>query len=114
MNQNGFIRSITGNPQTISINSPTLLAIGKNTTVSGNSTSGLAVSFSTTNKNKICAVSNVGLVTGLSKGICTITATQAGNVQYDAAKNVTANITINNGEHEKIIPIINSLLLDDE
>jgi hypothetical protein len=64
-------------------------------------------------KNSVCHVANNGVVKGLLRGNCVVTASQSGNSMYEP-NTASATITINNGEHKKIIPIINLLLLDEE
>lgn len=71
--------------------SPAALSVGGMTTVSATSNSGLAVNFSTTTPN-VCTV-NGSTITGVTEGICTIAADQAGNANYHAAKRVTRDIS---------------------
>jgi hypothetical protein len=72
--------------------SPNTLVVGGTTTVNATTTSGLAVSFSTTTQ-AVCTVSG-NTVTGVSLGACTIVADQAGYATFTAAPQVTQNITI--------------------
>lgn len=80
--------------QTISFNSAPELTLYSTTTVSAISTSGLAVSYSSTTP-LICSVNiNSGLVTALASGDCVIAADQSGDSNYNAAPQVTQSITI--------------------
>ena len=63
-------------------------------TVSATATSGLAVSFGSTT-TAVCTVTPVGVVTITGAGTCSLTADQAGNSNYNAATQVTADITVN-------------------
>jgi len=72
---------------------PTTLSLGASTTVSAITTSGLAVSFSSTTPS-VCTASGNN-VTSITAGTCTIAANQAGNDNYSAAPQVTQSITIN-------------------
>lgn len=56
--------------------------------------SGNAVLFSSITPS-ICTATNSGTVTGITAGICTITATQAGNFSYNAATQVAKSFSIN-------------------
>ena len=93
--------------------SPNTLSAGSTTTVSATATSGLPVTFSSTTPS-ICTVSGTN-VTGKTAGTCTIAANQAGNyvvscsanictiaanqvgTTYNAATQVTGNITVTKG-----------------
>ena len=72
---------------------PATLAVGGTTTASATATSGLGVTFSTTATPTICSVSG-STVTGLAAGTCTVAANQLGNSTYNAATQVTQNITV--------------------
>ena len=61
-------------------------------TVTATASSGLAVSFASSNSG-ICSVSD-SAITLVSAGTCTITASQAGNTNYDAATPVPRSFTI--------------------
>ncbi len=79
--------------QTIgTINITTNLAVGATTTVSATSSSGLAVSFSSTTP-AICSVTGTNL-TGIANGVCIIAANQAGNANYNPAPQKTQSISI--------------------
>jgi hypothetical protein len=77
---------------------PTTLNVGGTTTASATATSGLAVTFTSTTTS-ICTVSgtNGSTVTAIAAGTCTIAANQAGNANYNAATQVTQNITVGKG-----------------
>ncbi|MHB8165168.1 MAG: Lcl domain-containing protein [Sulfuricella sp.] len=83
-----------GANQTISaINfSPATITNGGTTSVSATATSGLAVTFTSTTPS-VCTV-NGSTVTDITAGACIIAANQAGNAYYNAATQVTQNITI--------------------
>ena len=70
--------------QTYGVAAPTLIAT---------STSGLAVSFSSTT-TAVCTVSGTAL-TLVNSGSCTVTANQAGNATYAAAAQVSNTFTVN-------------------
>jgi hypothetical protein len=74
---------------------PPTLAVNGTTTASATATSGLAVIFSSLT-DTVCTVSgtNGAAVTGVTAGTCTIAANQAGNANYNAAPQVTQNITV--------------------
>jgi hypothetical protein len=59
-------------------------------------TSGLTISYSSSD-TAICTVNNSAVVTLLSRGICAITASQAGNSDYLVATDVTQTFTSNFG-----------------
>jgi hypothetical protein len=84
----------TGFSQTIGSISfwPTSLQVNGTTTASATATSGLEVAFSSTTPT-ICSVSG-STVTGVGDGICIIAANQTGNEAYNAAPQVTQNITV--------------------
>jgi len=63
-------------------------------TASSSLGAGYPVTFSTTDAN--CTVTSAGAVTGLHAGSCTITATQAGDADYNGATN-TQTLTIGKG-----------------
>jgi hypothetical protein len=85
---------------TISFSPPSLSA-GGTTTASATATSGLAVSFSSTTPG-VCTV--VGsTVTGVSSGTCTIAADQGGDTNYNAAPQVTQNLSVGPGAVDHIV-----------
>ncbi|MHB8165176.1 MAG: fibronectin type III domain-containing protein [Sulfuricella sp.] len=76
---------------------PTVVVGGTGTVSATGGASGNAVTFSSTTIG-ICTVSgaNGSTVTGVTAGNCIIAANQAGNANYNAATQVTQNITIGN------------------
>jgi hypothetical protein len=74
---------------------PPTLYVGGTTAASATATSGLAVTFSSTTP-LVCTVSgsNGSTVNGVSAGLCTVAANQAGNANYNAAQQVTRNIAV--------------------
>jgi hypothetical protein len=75
---------------------PATLAVNGTTTASATGgASGNPVTFTSTTTS-ICTVSgtNGNIVTGQAAGTCTIAANQAGNTSYNAANQVTQNITV--------------------
>jgi len=83
---------IKGN-QTISFTPPASGTVGGTATLSATATSGLTVTFASTTTS-ICTASG-NTVSYVGAGTCTITANQAGNANYNAAPQVTGNVTIN-------------------
>jgi hypothetical protein len=73
------------------------LSVGGTTTVSATASSGRAVNFGSSVTPTICSVSGK-VVTGLSTGTCSITASQAGDANYLPATPVTGNITVKIGQ----------------
>ncbi|CAK0745616.1 hypothetical protein CCP3SC1_1550002 [Gammaproteobacteria bacterium] len=69
--------------------------MGGTTTVSATATSGLPVKFRSTTLT-ICTTTGINgtQVNGLIAGICTVVANQKGNTSYNAAPQVTQNITV--------------------
>lgn len=63
-------------------------------TVSATATSGLAVSYSSATPTVCTVNASSGLVTDLTAGDCTLTATQAGDAHYNAAAPVTQTLTV--------------------
>ncbi|CAK0766524.1 exported hypothetical protein [Gammaproteobacteria bacterium] len=74
---------------------PTALAVGGRVTLKATATSGLPVRFSSTTSS-ICTTggTNGTTLTGIAAGTCTVIAKQAGNTSFNAAPQVTRNITI--------------------
>ena len=81
---------------------PTTVNVGGTTTASATATSGLAVTFSSTTP-AVCTVSG-STVTAIAAGTCTVAADQAGDANYNAATQVTRDITIGKGS-QTISPI---------
>jgi C1A family cysteine protease len=71
---------------------PATLTVGGTTTVSAAATSKLAVSFSSKTA-AVCTVSG-SAVKAVTAGVCTIAADQPGNATYNAAPQVTQNLTV--------------------
>ncbi len=69
--------------QSITFGSVPIVTVGGTGTVSASSTSGLAISFSSTTPS-ICTVSG-NIVTGIAAGTCDIAANHPGNALYSAA-----------------------------
>ncbi|NSM25556.1 tandem-95 repeat protein [Shewanella sp. ZOR0012] len=80
-------------PQTITFANPGAQNFGTSPNLSANSTSGLAVSFSSSTTG-VCTVSGSTL-TFVTAGTCTINAEQAGNSSYLAAATVSRTFTVN-------------------
>jgi N-acetylneuraminic acid mutarotase len=79
--------------QTISFGAVPTLVVGGLGTVTATSTSGLAVSFTTSSPE--CTVNvNSGLVNALAAGSCVIAADQVGNANYHAALQQTQSIIV--------------------
>ena len=81
--------------QTISFGTAPALVAGATAMVSATATSTLAVSFASTTPT-ICSVTG-STVSGIAVGTCTIAATQTGNTNYNAAAQVTQNISVGQG-----------------
>lgn len=78
--------------QAISFGSAPAITVGGTGTVSATATSGLPVTYSSLTAG-VCSVSG-NTITGIAAGTCSIAANQAGNASYNAATQVTQNITI--------------------
>ena len=97
--------SIGKGNQTISFTGPGNQQLGvpasSNTvTLTATATSGLPVSFSAT-PPAICTVSGATL-TMVAAGSCTITASQAGDANFNAATPVVRTITIRSADRERV------------
>ncbi len=79
--------------QTITFGQPPDVTIGAPVTLSASASSGLPVSF-TSDTTPVCTVAN-STVTTVAAGLCTITASQAGNTDYAAAPPVTQSFQVN-------------------
>ena len=79
--------------QSITFTNPGVKSFGTAPTLTATASSGLALQFSTVTTD-ICTLSAGGTLTFLTSGICTVTATQAGNESYAAAAPVTHNIPV--------------------
>ena len=82
-------------PQTITFSAGSDILITENTkTVSGSTTSGLALTY-TSNSTEFCTLdSSTGLVTFVKVGTCSITVSQSGDATYSAAQEVTDSFEI--------------------
>jgi hypothetical protein len=78
--------------QTLSFGTAPSIVVGGTGTVSATATSGLTPTF-TSKTLSICTVSG-STVTGVAAGTCTIATDQAGNASFNAAAQVTQNITV--------------------
>ena len=74
--------------------------------ISGTASSGLPVSF-TSNATTVCTVSG-NTVTIVAAGICSITASQAGNANYSAATPVTQSFTVNQASQTISFPALSN------
>lgn len=81
--------------QTIAFGAAPGVRVGASASVAATASSGLAVTFASANST--CTVTPAGLVTGVSVGPCDVTATQAGNADYDAAPPVVQTLAIAQG-----------------
>lgn len=102
---------IAGSDQIISaITGTTPILYGVTTSVSTTSNSGLAIEF-TTSSTDVCDIataSGITTVTPKKSGVCTVVANQAGNDYYEAAPQVTKEITIN-----KAAQVIGTISIDN-
>jgi hypothetical protein len=80
-------------PQTISFSAISAQTIGAGLSLSASANSGLAVTFSSSTVS-VCSVSGT-TASFIAAGICTITASQAGNGTYAAAPPVSQSFTVN-------------------
>lgn len=81
-------------PQTITFANPGGQTFGTTPTLSATATSGLPVTFAS-GTPAVCAVSPGGALGFGSAGICTITASQAGNAAFAAAAPVSQSFAVN-------------------
>jgi hypothetical protein len=80
--------------QSITFNSiPTMTLTSADQTISASSTSLLSVRFSSTTP-KVCTIVSSNKIKAISAGTCSITASQAGDASYLAAKNVIKSLVI--------------------
>lgn len=82
-----------GQTQTITFTNPGPQSLGTTPTLKATSTSGLAVSF-TSSTPTVCTIASTGKLAFLKAGTCTISANQAGNATYVAASTVTQSFTV--------------------
>ena len=78
--------------QSISFTSPGTQTVGSNTVLVANASSGLAVAIVSTTPG-VCTVSGATL-TPLASGICTLSASQAGNGNFAAAASVSRSVVV--------------------
>ncbi|MCF8007027.1 MAG: hypothetical protein K9K84_06415, partial [Methylovulum sp.] len=88
--------------QTLSLGAVPMLTVGGTKSIIATTNSGLMPSIISTTPS-ICAMSGL-LVTGVSAGVCTITAEQLGDERYQAAALVTQHISVIN---DRILKVIN-------
>jgi hypothetical protein len=93
--------------QTITFGTAPTVKVGTSGTVSATATSSLAVAFTSTTPT-ICTVSG-STVTGVAAGTCTIAGNQAGNTTYNAAPQVTQNITVGKGSQTITLSVPTSI-----
>ena len=87
-------------------NIPTSMAVNGTVNVSATATSGLAVTYGTSDA-AVCTVNASGVVTaGANAGSCVVTANQAGNDSFSAAAQVTKTITVNAAAQVKSAPAV--------
>jgi len=102
--------NITGrSDQTISFGAPPTMSVGDTGTVSASATSGLPVSFSSIT-NSVCTISGT-IVTGLAAGTCTIVANQAGNIDYNAAPQMSQTFAISKATQTIILGAAPSVIV---
>ena len=70
------------------------LSLFGSTTLSASANSGLAVAYSSLTPTVCTVDASTGSVTDLDTGICTIAANQEGNSNYNAAQQVTQNLSV--------------------
>ncbi len=80
--------------QAITFAAPGAQNFGTTPTLTANSTSGLAVTFSSTTTS-VCTITGGGTLSFLTTGACTINADQAGNGSYAAAVQVQQSFSVN-------------------
>jgi alpha-tubulin suppressor-like RCC1 family protein/uncharacterized protein YegL len=98
-------------PQTISFSTIAnqTLPVSTPLTVSATASSGLSVSLTSTTPS-VCTISGIS-VSVLTVGICTLTADQAGDANYDAATQVTQSFTVSKGSQTiSFSPLANQTL----
>ena len=79
--------------QTIAFAQPSPAAVGQSITLSASASSGLAISF-TSSTSAVCTVSG-STVTTVAVGTCVVTASQGGNADYAAARDVARSFQVN-------------------
>lgn len=85
----GSFRAVARTSQTISFSAPATLTVQTTTSAAATATSGLAIDY-TSDTPSVCTVDSAGTITGVSAGICSITANQPGTLTVDPAAPVSA------------------------
>ena len=80
---------------------PSAAAVSRPVPLAASATSGLVVSFRS-DAPSVCTVSG-GTVTAIAGGICTVTASQAGDDRYLAAPDITGSFQVNTGHQAQTI-----------
>ena len=93
--------------QTITFGAAPTVTVGKTGTVSATSSSGLAVTLTSTTKS-VCTTSGT-TVTGVAAGTCTIAENQAANSAYAPAPQVTQNIGVGKGSQTITLTVPTSI-----
>lgn len=88
--------SATKLSQTLSWNEPiaTTIAVGETGAVSATATSGLSVTYSSSNSSVLSVNPTTGKLTAHAAGTATITASQTGDCAYSAATSITKDFTV--------------------
>jgi len=90
-----YVAQVAANQTITWTTSPTSVAVGGTTTVAATASSGLAVSYSSTDATKCTVNASTGVVTAVAtSGTCTIKANQAGNDAFNAAPQQVLAINI--------------------
>ncbi|MEY4767056.1 MAG: hypothetical protein RI907_3729 [Pseudomonadota bacterium] len=84
---------VQADPQRIDVAAVSDLPVGGSLTLSATATSGLSVSYTSTTP-EVCAVSDAGVVTALSRGPCEVAIRQSGNSQYAPAAVQTVRLQV--------------------
>ena len=91
-----FVLTVSKANQTISFSAPASMLVNTSSTISYSASSGLTVTI-TNNTPSVCSLSGASLTTltaGASDGTCSLTTSQSGNSNFNAAVSETRNITI--------------------
>jgi hypothetical protein len=92
----GFGHGIGKTPQAIAFAQPRAAVVGQSGTLAASAASGLAVSFRSDTPS-VCTVSGA-TVTAIAAGTCAITASQAGDGQFAAARDVQRSFAVQGGQ----------------
>ncbi len=96
--------SVLQGANTISFPKPANVSLGATPpTLAATSSSGLAVTYAAGNP-AVCTVSPTGTITLVSAGVCSISATQAGDANFVAATSVVQAFTVNPGTQTIAFP----------